>query len=174
MTIHFFRNSYCFPRISELQFPYQQPSADHSLIRLLPSTVVTPVEIDGGSQILEPLSMQMGAVIHSAKTTMCPSGQQATATHVSQSRVLLGNKQPPCTVITYKYHYHVSFWTSKRQHVSQSRVLLGNKHPVYRAVIHNVINMCPGRAPGKNITDNLQSQTRVHSEQQRTGTHASQ
>jgi len=140
MTIHFFRNSYCFTQVSELQFPNQQPSADHSLIRLLPSTVVMQVEIDGGSQIIEPLSMQMGAVIHSgwppavpkqpsvlldnkqqthtchshvffwatsnhhtqwlhkSITTTCPSGQQATDTHVSQPRVL-GNKQPPCTVI---------------------------------------------------------------------------
>jgi len=65
MTIHFFRSSYCFPQISELQFPNQQPSADHSLIRLLPSTVVMPAEIESGSQILEPLSMQMGVVIHS-------------------------------------------------------------------------------------------------------------
>ena len=68
--------------------------------------------------------------VHTNITTTCPSGQQATDPHVSQSRVLLGNKQPPCTVITYKYQKHVSFWTSKRQHVSQSRVLLGNKHPV--------------------------------------------
>jgi len=111
------------------------------------------------------------------QTHMCQSRvllDNKQQTHTCQSRVLLGNKQPPCAVITYEYHNHVSFWTSKRKHVSHSRVLLGNKHTVHRAVIHNVINMCPGRAPGKNVTDNLQSQTRVHSEQQRTGMHASQ
>ena len=111
--------------------------------------------------------------LHTSIITTCPSGQQATDTHVSQSRVLLGNKQPPFTVITYEYHNHVSFRTSKRQHVSQSRVLLGNKHPENRAIIHSVINMCPGRAPGKNVTDNLQSQTSVHAEQQTAGMHAS-
>jgi hypothetical protein len=146
-TIHFFRNTYCFPQTSELQFPAQQPSADHSLITLLPITVVMPVEIDGGSQILEPLSIYMGAVIHSGwptavskqpcvlldnkqhtrVTITCSSGQQATSMHsdylrVLQPRVLLDNK--------------------KKQHLSPTRVLLGNKHPVYKVIIHNVINMC--------------------------------
>jgi hypothetical protein len=158
ITRHTYYDNTLFPQISELQFPNQQPSADHSLIRLLPSTLVVPVEIDRGSQILESLGLQMGAVIHSgwppavskqprdlldnkqqthtcnnhvffwatsnqhaqwlpkSIITTCPSGQQATDTHVSHSRVLLGNKQPPRTVITYDYHNHVSFWAISNRH----------------------------------------------------------
>jgi hypothetical protein len=87
---------------------------------------------------------------------MC-SGQQATTMHsdyirVSQPRVLLDNKQ-------------------QTHNVLQSRVLLDNKHLLYRAIIHNVINTCPERATDKSVTDNLESQTRVHSEQQRIGMH---
>jgi hypothetical protein len=48
----FFRKSYCFPEISELQFPNQQPLTDHLMITLLHRAVVMQAEIDGGSEII--------------------------------------------------------------------------------------------------------------------------
>ena len=161
-TIHFFRNTYCFPQTSELQFPAQQPSADHSLITLLPITVVMPVEIDGGSQILEPLSIYMGAVIHSGWPTAVSK----------QPCVLLDNKQQ-----THTCHNHVFFWATSNQHAQwlpksitttcpsgqqkeTTRVTVtctsGQQTPSIQSYYpqrHKYVSF--KQAPGKNVTDNF-------------------
>jgi hypothetical protein len=60
-----------------------------------------PVEIDGGSQILELLIMQMGAVIHSGSSPVVSE----------QQHVFLDNKQQ-----THTCNNHVFFWATSNQH----------------------------------------------------------